>query len=227
MNNTRQLSKKLVIFTSLIIILLLSLFLINQMNQKSENPAMVFEDAPVTENQPTLGSKESKVSIVEFGDFKCPSCKAWEEEMKPRITKDFIETGKASFSYINVLFHEEESRTGALAAEAIWIQDPEAYWTFHKELFNAQPQTEQHDELWLTSEKVLEIAKQFTPTIYLQKLENDMKSMQIQEQVNIDNELVLKYNVQQTPTIMINNVMVSNPFDYDEISSLINAQLKE
>lgn len=205
----------------------MALVLINQSTKQSENTEKVFDDAPSVNNQPTLGNKESKVSIVEFGDFKCPSCKAWGEDIMPRITKDFIETDKASFSYINVLFHEEESRTGALAAEAIRIQDPKAYWTFHKELFNAQPQTEQHDELWLTLEKVLELAKQFTPTIDLQKLENDMGSMQIEEQVNVDNELVLKYNVQQTPTIMINNVMVSNPFDYDEISTLINAQLKE
>ncbi|MCT1403044.1 DsbA family protein [Paenibacillus sp. p3-SID867] len=227
MNNKKKSSKNLVIFTIIFVGLVVALVLLNQNSQPSNRSEGVFDNPPATENQPTLGDKNAKVSIVEFGDYKCPSCKAWGENIMPQLSKDFIETGKASFSYINVLFHGEESKTGALAAEAIRLQDPEAFWTFHHEVFNAQPETEQHDNAWLTPDKALELAKEYTPNIDLAKLKEDMGSKQIEDQVGLDEELVREYNVQQTPTIMINNVMVSNPFDYEEISSLINAQLKE
>lgn len=227
MKNKKKSSKNLVIFTILIVSLMVVLVLLNQNSQKSKSTEGVFDKAPATENQPTLGDKNSKVSIVEFGDFKCPSCKAWGENIMPQLSKDFIDSQKASFSYVNVLFHGEESMTGALAAEAILLQDPEAYWTFHHELFNAQPETERHDELWLTPEKVLELAKEHTPNINLQKLEEDMGSKEIKDKVSADDQLVREFNVQQTPTIMINNVMVSNPFDYEEISAIINAELNK
>ncbi len=64
----------------------------------------------------------------------------------------------------------------ALAAESVYKQDPQAYWSFHKELFNAQPAN--HDDPWITPEKLLEIAKTYTPSINTVQLEEDLKNKQ-------------------------------------------------
>lgn len=77
MNNKKKSSRNLVIFTIIIVGLMVALVLLNQSSQKSKSSEGAFDNPPATENQPTLGDKNAKVSIVEFGDYKCPSCKAW------------------------------------------------------------------------------------------------------------------------------------------------------
>ncbi|MBR3218117.1 MAG: thioredoxin domain-containing protein, partial [Exiguobacterium sp.] len=57
------------------------------------------------EGQPTLGNPDAKVSVVEFGDYKCPSCKQWGETIYPQLKADYLDKEDVSFSYINVLFH--------------------------------------------------------------------------------------------------------------------------
>ncbi|WP_243463044.1 thioredoxin domain-containing protein [Mesobacillus boroniphilus] len=44
-----------------------------------------------------------------------PACKAWSQNFYPQLVKDYVETGKVKFAYINVLFHGEESKLGSLA----------------------------------------------------------------------------------------------------------------
>ena len=118
--------------------------------------AMNQQEAPVMETaqtdiagQPTLGESDAPVTVVEFGDFKCPSCKAWGEMIYPQLVEDYVNTGEVEFAYINVFFHGNESVLGSLAAESVFEHSPEAYWDFHKALFAAQP-VEDHDAAWIT-----------------------------------------------------------------------------
>ncbi|GGF98229.1 DsbA family protein [Paenibacillus abyssi] len=229
MSKNKRSSKNLVIFTLVILVLFITLFALNQATKDTEenNDVIAFNGAPEITNQPTMGDPNAKVSIVEFGDFKCPACKAWGETIMPQLEKDYIDTGKVTFSYVNVLFHGEESTTGALAAESVLAQNPDAYWTFHHELFNAQPANQSHDDLWLTPEKVLELAQTYTPEVDLDKLKADVENQATMAQVNVDNQLVQDFNVQLTPSIMIGDVMVTDPFDYNKIKEIIDRQLAE
>lgn len=210
-------SRNLVIFTLVIIVLLIALFVVTQMSNEA-GKYKTFDNQPDLTGQPLLGNKDAKVTIYEFGDYKCPSCKYWSEEMFPKLKAEYIDTGKANFSYINVLFHAEESRMSALAAESVLVQNPEAFWPFHDAIFRAQPIGEVN---WVTLNKMLEIAGTVQPAIDTAKLKSDIETLATQPQVSIDEKLVSDYKIKQTPTIMINDVMVDDPFDYDAIVKLI------
>ncbi|ONK24543.1 dihydroneopterin aldolase [Bacillus sp. VT-16-64] len=219
-------SKKLVLFTLGFIALLVAIvFLVNQQDKDTQSNKKA--EHPPIEQQPTMGETDAPVSIVEFGDYKCPSCKAWGETVFPQLEKEFIQTGKASFSYINVLFHGEESTLAALASESVYKQDPNSFWAFHNAVFAQQPETQQHDNQWVTPEKLVEIAKETAPEIDLKQLEEDIKTEGTIEEVKKDVDLVKEFNVEVTPTIIINGVVVEDPFDYDAIVSLIEKELEE
>ena len=173
--------------------------------------------------QPTIGESEAPVTVVEFGDFKCPSCKAWGETVYPQLVADYIDTGKVKFSYINVLFHGEESIVGSLAAEAVYQQSPESYWDFHKALFAEQP-TVDHDAAWLTPEKVVEVAGAF-PAIDSEQLLTSMEATPAKDAVAKDTKLVEEAEVAQTPTIVINGKTMEDPFDYEAIKAVIDQEL--
>jgi protein-disulfide isomerase len=174
--------------------------------------------------QPTLGDEDAPVTVVEFGDFKCPSCKAWGETIYPKIVEDYLLSGDVKFSYVNVLFHGEESTTGALAAESVFKQDPDSYWDFHKAVFDAQPEVN-HDDVWLSQEKMLEIAKDY-PSVDQDQLKRDMEEGLSKPQVDIDEKLYTKHEVAQTPTIKINGVTIEDPFDYEKIKEMIDQELE-
>ncbi|MBM7713564.1 protein-disulfide isomerase [Bacillus thermophilus] len=219
-------SKKLVLFTLGFIALLVAIvFLVNQQDKDTQSNKKA--EHPPIEQQPTMGKTDAPVSIVEFGDYKCPSCKAWGETVFPQLEKEFIQTGKATFSYINVLFHGEESTLAALASESVYKQDPDSFWAFHNAVFAQQPETQQHDNQWVTSEKLVEIAKETAPEIDLKQLEEDINTEGTKEEVKKDDDLVKEFNVELTPTIIINGVMVEDPFDYDAIVSLIEKELEK
>ncbi len=224
MNNNQKKAKPsglkfAVLLTSLAVVILAAIVVLT--NQQ-EAPAV--ETAQIDLNgQPILGEEEAPVTVVEFGDFKCPSCKAWGETVYPQLVQDYVDTGEVKFSYINVLFHGDESMLASLAAESVYQQSPDAYWDFHKALFAAQPEVN-HDGAWITPEKVLEVAAAY-PSIDQEKLKADMEQQATMDAVEIDTALVEEAGVAQTPTIVINGQTLEDPFDYEAIKELIEQEL--
>jgi protein-disulfide isomerase len=212
--------KMLVLITVAILVLVSAIVLLNN-SQNKESGDITFANLPPIENQPTLGDPNAPVSVVEFGDYKCPACKEWSEFIFPQFKKDFIDTGKVTFSYVNVLFHGDESILGSLAGEAVWNQDRDAFWDFSKALYKEQPERQSHDDHWITVEKIMEVAQNSVPHIDLQQLEQDINNLTYQEDVMVDDKLVEEFKVELTPSIVINGVMVEDPFDYENIKTLI------
>lgn len=194
------------------------------LSNKQESLPIEIKQIDVT-GQPSIGEKDAPVTVVEFGDFKCPSCKAWGEMIYPKLVDDYIETGKVEFSFINVLFHGKESTLASIAAESVYERSPGMYWNFHQAMFDAQP-VENHDGPWITPERILEIASGF-PEIDQTLLREDMEQEATMESVKIDEELVKKAGVSMTPTIVINGKMMEDPFDYEAIKTVIEQEIKD
>ena len=58
-------------------------------------------------------------------------------------------------------------------------------------------------------------------------LQEDMQSQSVINNVNKDEMLVNEFKVQQTPSIMVNGTMLTDPFDYEQIKILINKELED
>ncbi|MFS0728421.1 DsbA family protein [Paenibacillus sp. 1P07SE] len=218
-------NRSLVIYTLIVIVLFGAIFAINQAgNTEEDSSEQPLAEAPSIEGQPLAGDENAQVSIVEFGDYKCPSCKAWGEQVWPLLKQDYIDTGLASFSYINTLFHGEESKLAAQASEVIYLDYPEQFWDFHKALFDEQPTQVSHDDLWVTESKVLEVAEATVSDLDADKFMNDLKSSEIQDKLDQDQLQVDKFGIQQTPTIVVNNIVIANPFDYEAIKQAIEQE---
>lgn len=183
-----------------------------------------FEKQPPIDGQPTIGDPDAPVTVVEFGDFKCPSCKVWGESYFPQLMQDYVDTGKVKLAYVNVLFHGEESILASLAAESVFKQNPEAYWEFHHGLFAEQ--ANDHNARWVTPETILEVASNvegIDTDLLADALENQAEMAEVQK----DDALVKEFKVQYTPTIMVNDVLIDDPFDYEAIQAAIEKALEE
>ena len=54
-----------------------------------------------------------------------------------------------------------------------------------------------------------------------------MQRTKNQQEVNRDEKLIQDYGVQQTPSIVVNGMMISDPYNYEQIKKLIEKSLKE
>ncbi|WP_106496754.1 DsbA family protein [Lentibacillus sp. Marseille-P4043] len=226
MNSKKSPFKFIVIITLIVIAIIVALIVISNKSSDSDSEeGKTFDNQPSTEGQPTYGDTDAPVSIVEFGDFMCPACKIWGENFFPQLVSDYVDSGEANISFVNVLFHGAQSELGSLAAESVYKQNPDAYWDFHQALFNEQP-SEGHDNEWLTREKIMEVAEG-VPKIDTEQLKEDLDNETAMDEVNKDTKLVNKFDVKLTPTIMVNGTTIEDPFDYDEIKNAIEDALEE
>lgn len=90
------------------------------------------------DDDPQLGKADAKVTIIEFGDYQCPLCRAFWRDTLPRIKKEYVETGRVRIVFRDFpiqAVHPEATMT-AVAAEC--AEDQGKYWEFHDKVFREQ-----------------------------------------------------------------------------------------
>ncbi|WP_337101140.1 DsbA family protein [Paenibacillus sp. YIM B09110] len=212
-----------VMFTTIIVALFVIIYFISHANS-GQKEAERFANPPSIVDQPIIGSEQAEVTMIEFGDYKCPSCKLWSEKIYPQLKEKYMDSGLVKLAFINTLFHGEESTLGALAGEAVLLQNKDAFWEFNEAMFAAQP-TSEHNTTWITIEEIAKIAQSIPTKIDIAKLINDVTNRSTSSQVDTDTGIVTKYQINETPALLINGIKVSNPFDLNEIKKLIDTEI--
>ncbi|EGL83463.1 DSBA oxidoreductase [Caldalkalibacillus thermarum TA2.A1] len=224
MAQQNKLARTLVLFTAIFAVLIVLLIMINRITANSPENIMT-DMAPPVEGQPLYGDPEAKVNIIVFSDYLCSACKVWHEHIFPRLKAGYVEDGTANIVHINSLFHGEQSLLASLASEAAWAQDQEGFWAFHDALYDHQP-AEHSETAWVTAELLLEIAES-VPLLSAAQLIEDVLQQTFLPEVEEDMRMVRDYQIQYTPSVMVNNVLLADPFDYDELVNVIERALTE
>ncbi|MGH7689181.1 MAG: DsbA family protein, partial [Gemmatimonadaceae bacterium] len=88
-----------------------------------------------------LGSPTAKVWFIEASDFQCPFCKQWHDESFATIMKEYVNTGKVRYAFLNdPLSMHQFSMQAAEAGMCASAQNK--FWPMHQELFATQHQWE-------------------------------------------------------------------------------------
>nr|WP_234399726.1 thioredoxin domain-containing protein [Paenibacillus popilliae] len=208
-----------------IVVLAVLIYVLNQQGEKMKQEEM--NQAPVEfnlEGQPTLGNADATVTIVEFGDYKCPPCKVWNETIFPRLKADYIDTGKVKFTFLNKLVLAGSELT-AEAAEEVFRQQPEAFWSFHHELYRAQ-QDKKKD--WATAPFLIDFARRTVPDLDIAQLEKALQDRTMQEEVTKDEQQAAQARVNSTPTLFVNGVEFTGEIqDYEGLKAMIDKALEQ
>jgi protein-disulfide isomerase len=102
------------------------------------NPFQINLDKLFTANQPSFGPAGAPVTIVEFGDFECPSCRA-EAPILRQLLPNF-QPGK-----VRVVFKDYPlesihpwARAASDAARCVYRQNPQAFWKIYDWFYDTQ-----------------------------------------------------------------------------------------
>jgi len=189
---------------AVVIICLIGLAVFAKTSQEKAN-----EPKPVsidTTSQPYMGKKSAPVTIVEFGDYKCPYCKQFTKSYVPKIKKDLVDTGKAKFYFINFPFIYDDSTRAADFAETVYHElDSDTFWKFHDSLYNAQPDGQQYEKKDVYTEAFLtDLLKKVASGDQVTKVLNAFHNDQYKDEVDKDMKIADKAGIYQTPSVFIN-----------------------
>lgn len=83
------------------------------------------------EHQPSFGPADAPVTIVEFGDFECPSCRAEAPVLRELIPDLFPNKVRIVFKDYPLESVHPWARAASVAGRCVFRQDPRAFWKFY------------------------------------------------------------------------------------------------
>lgn len=172
---------------------------------------------------PILGAKDAPVKLVEFGDYKCPACQYFSQQIAPQLKKDYIDTGLASLHFMNFTFLGPDSTTAALAAQSVFEQSNEAFWSFNDALYKNQGN---ENVQWATPDFLTQLIRSQGIAVDADKVMDDIRNRTFAGVVDEHNAMARKSGVTGTPSLFVNGVKLDNSLDYDVIKAAIDRALK-
>lgn len=144
------------------------------------------------------GNKDSKVILVEYGDFQCPSCGSAYPNVKTLMDEygDRIALVFRNFPLTSI---HPNAKVAAAAAEAAGLQGK--YWEMHDLLYQNQSAWESLD-----TNKRVDAFVSFASQIGLDttKFQEDLSNADVNKKISFDMTLGKANSVSATPTFFLN-----------------------
>lgn len=99
-------------------------------------------DAPSVEfsvaGTPTKGSRAATVAVIEFSDYQCPFCSRYALQTWPQLSKEYVETGKVQYFFVNHPIEQLHPQAFKAHEAAACAGEQGKYWEMHDRLFGNQ-----------------------------------------------------------------------------------------
>jgi protein-disulfide isomerase len=163
------------------------------------------------------GPEDAPLTLVEFGDYQCPSCKAFYPIIN-EVLKRYPKQVKLEFHHYPLVSIHGNSMGASMAAEAAGEQG--RYWEMHDLLFDTQSQ-------WAASQNAdaefLTLANRLG--LNANKFMQDVRSPVLQQRVLEDVVRARDANLEGVPTIYLNGEMIAPGPTVGEFAMYIDSKL--
>ncbi len=162
-------------------------------SQPVDSQSLLREGTHMTQN------KDSKVTIVEFGDFQCPACEAAFPTVEQTLAK-YKDNKDVNFAFRNFpLPQHQNAQVAAEAAEAAGAQGK--YWEMYRRLYETQKDWE-----LLSNAAALDKYVGFAQELGLDvnRFKSEVQANKYAEIISADQNDGLTLGVDSTPTFFIN-----------------------
>lgn len=164
------------------------------------------------------GNPNAPVTLEEFGDFECPSCRNLATFLG-QMVKEYQPRVRLIFRNFPLAMHQH-ARDAALAAEAAGLQG--RYWEMHDTLYREQP-------VWSSSNDVQTLFISYAETLGLdlQQFKRDMESEKVRGRIEFDQARAKSLGVQTAPSLFVDKrEMGANDRNPEGVRRLVDAAVK-
>ncbi len=184
----------------------------------SNGSAVPVKDVVISDTDHVRGALYGKVTLVEFGDFQCPACGAYEPLVR-QVTQDNPTILKVVFRHYPLTQIHQNALLAAKAGEAASIQGK--FWEMHDMLYDNQ-------KTWSNGINAREYFLTYATTLKLDiaKFTSDMDSPAVEAKILAEYKEGTQLGIQGTPTFFLNGKMIQNPQSIDAFNTLIREAAK-
>lgn len=162
-----------------------------------------------------LGSPDAPIEIIEYSSMTCPSCAAFHTETLPELKARYLDTGRA-----RLVFREFPLDRAALAASAVArCAGEERFFAFIDVLFRMQDGWARSDDPVGAIGRIVRMAGQ----------DPAMIDACLADRATIDGVLAVRlegdrlYDVEATPTFIVDGERHSGNMSFEEFDDLLRA----
>jgi len=168
-------------------------------------------------NSPSMGPADAKITLVEFADFECPSCRQLD-----RILRDLLPQHpdvRLVYKDFPLTSIHPWATTAAIAGQCAAQQNPASFWKLHDIIFDAQD--------LITPSNVWDKMADFAAQIGLngETFRACLSNSETAHQVDKTTQEGHDVNVTATPTIFVNGRRVVGP-DESQLKQLLDFEHK-
>ncbi len=191
-------------------------------NLPSPSPQAVQVSA---DDDPFMGDKNAKVTIIEFSDYQCPFCRKFWQDTLPQIKKDYIDTGKVRLVYRDypLGFHPSAIPSAQAANCAREKGGDEAYFKMHDKIFQEQNILD-GGSVSSTVQYTTDDLKKWAKDIGY-NIDSCLDSGKYKDEIQKDFTDGGKSGVQGTPGFFVNGKPLSGAQPYSVFKQMIDSEL--
>jgi protein-disulfide isomerase len=89
-------------------------------------------------DSPYKGSKDARLTLIEFSDYECPYCKRHVDTTLPQLEKEYIATGKLRYVFRDFPLESIHKQAFKAAEASHCASEQQKYWEMHDRLFANQ-----------------------------------------------------------------------------------------
>jgi protein-disulfide isomerase len=161
----------------------------------------------------SLGSEHARVTLVEYGDFECPSCRM--AAQTPKLLLDRF-PNKIRFIYRHFPMVEAHPHAFMAAESSEAAAGQERFWAMHDVLFQNQAHLKDRDLYRYAGETGLDLARytvEMDDHIYLQKVREHIEGGR-------------RSHIRATPTFFIDGVVQDISFGMQALHDAVAAAVR-
>jgi protein-disulfide isomerase len=172
----------------------------------------------VTSTDHVRGKAGGKVTLVEFGDFQCPACGAYEPLVR-KVLSDNKDTLQIVFRHFPLTQIHPNALLAAKASEAAGLQGK--FWEMHDMIYDRQVD-------WSGAMNARDLFVIYATNIGLdtKKFGDDLNSKVIEEKIQAEYKEGTRLGVQGTPTFFVNGKKIENPQSIEAFNKIIQDAAK-
>ena len=177
------------------------------------------EEIVISNTDHVRGAQDGKVTLVEFGDFQCPACGAYESLVR-KVMADNPTTLKVVFRHFPLTQIHQNALLAAKATEAAGLQGK--FWEMHDILYENQKD-------WSLGLNARDFLMEYAKNLKLDtaKFSADLNSPALEEKILAEYKEGNKLGVQGTPTFFINGKkLLENPQSPEAFNKIIQEAAK-
>lgn len=189
--------------------------------ERSEAPAQQsssFSVDALAENDNVKGSREAKTVLIEYSDFQCPACAAYQSIVK-QLAQDLGENIAVVYRHFPLQQHKN-AESAAYAAEAAGKQGK--FWEMHDMIFETQND-------WSSQSNTRDTFIGYAEKLELDRAQfiSDIDSNEITDKVDSQQKSGLRAKVNGTPTFFLNGKKLDTPRSYANFKSTVEEAIAQ